>query len=60
MTPLHIDLELYQMDVKTVFSSEKLDEKIYIDQLLYFESKDQERKVCKFKRFIYSLKQASR
>ena len=56
----HMDLELYQMDVKTAFFNEKLDEKIYIDQPLCFEFKGQERKVCKLKRSIYGLKQASR
>ena len=57
---VHMDLELYQMDVKTVFLNGKLDEKIYMDQPLCFESKGQERKVCKPKRSIYGLKQASR
>ena len=56
----HMDLELYQMDVKTTFLNEKLDEEIYMDQPLYFESKRQERKVCKLKKSIYGLKQASR
>ena len=56
----HMDLELYQMDVKTVFLNGELDEEIYMDQPLCFESKGQERKVCKLKRSIYSLKQASR
>ena len=56
----HIDLELYQMDVKTAFLNEELDEKIYMDQSLCFESKGQERKVCKLKRSIYDLNQASR
>ena len=55
-----MDLELYQMDVKTAFLNGKLDEKIYMDQPLCFESKGQERKVCKLKRSIYSLKQASK
>ena len=56
----HMDLELYQMDVKLAFLNGELDEKIYMDQPLCFESKGQERKVCKLKRSIYSLKQASR
>ena len=56
----HMDLELYQMDVKTVFLNGELDEKIYMDQPLCFESKGQECKVCKLKRSIYGLKQASR
>ena len=36
---VHMDLELYQMDVKTVFLNGKLDEEIYMDQPLCFESK---------------------
>ena len=56
----HMDLELYQMDVKIDFLNGELDEEIYMDQLLCFESKGQERKVCKLKRSIYSLKQTSR
>ena len=35
----HMDLELYQMDVKTVFLNGELDEEIYMDQPLCFESK---------------------
>ena len=35
----HMDLELYQMDVKTAFLNGELDEKIYMDQPLCFESK---------------------
>ena len=56
----HMDLELYQMDVKTAFLNGKLDEEIYMDQVLCFESKGQKHKVCKLKISIYSLKQASR
>ena len=56
----HMDLELYQMNVKTAFLNGELDEKIYMDQPLCFESKRQERRVCKLKRSIYGLKQASR
>ena len=55
-----MDLELYQMDVKIVFVNGELDEEIYINQPLGFELKGQERKVCKLKRSIYGLKQASR
>ena len=55
-----MDLELYQMNVKTAFLNRELDEEIYMDKPLCFESKRQKRKVCKLKRFIYDLKQASR
>ena len=48
------------MDVKTAFLNRKLDEEIYMDQPLCFESIGQERKVCKLKRSIYGLKQVSR
>ena len=54
-----MDLELYQMNVKTTFLIGELDEEIYMNQPLGFELKGQERKVCKIKRSIYSLKQAS-
>jgi len=56
----HMDLELYQMDVRTAFLNEELNEEIYMDQLLGFETKRQERKVCKYKRSIYGFKQDSR
>ena len=48
------------MDVKIAFLNGELDEEIYMDQPSCFESKGQKRKVCKLKRYIYGLKQASR
>jgi hypothetical protein len=48
------------MDVKIAFLNRELNDEIYMDQPLGFETKGQERKVCKLKRSIYGLKQASR
>ncbi|OMO60028.1 Reverse transcriptase, RNA-dependent DNA polymerase [Corchorus capsularis] len=56
----HLDLELHQMDVKTAFLNGDLNEEIYMEQLLGFITQGEERKVCKLKRSIYGLKQASR
>lgn len=33
----HLDLKLFQMDVKIVFHNGKLDEEIYVDQPIQFE-----------------------
>ena len=55
-----MDLELYQMDVKTAFLNGELDKEIYIDQPLGCDLKGQENKVYKLSRSIYGLKQASR
>ena len=55
-----MNLELFQMDVKTAFLNGELDEEIYMDQPVGFVSKGQERKVCRLKRSIYGLKQSSR
>jgi len=38
----HYDLELHQMDVKTVFLNENLDKDIYMDQPEGFTKKDKE------------------
>jgi hypothetical protein len=56
----NLNLELYQMDIKTAFLNGKLNEEIYMDQPVGFIAKGQERKVCKLKRSIYGLKQSSR
>ena len=56
----HFDLELHQMDVKTAFLNGDIDETIYMVQLENFVSGDTKRMVCKLKKSIYGLKQASR
>ena len=56
----NLNLELYQMDIKTVFLDGELYEEIYMDQPIGFVTKGQEHKVCKLKRSIYGLKQSSR
>ena len=48
------------MDVKIAFLNGNLEEKIYMMQLEGFIAKNQEHMVCKLKRSIYGLKQASR
>ena len=48
------------MDVKTAFLNGNLEEEIYMMQQKSFIAKNQEHMVCKLKRSIYELKQASR
>ena len=56
----HFDLELHHMDVKTIFINGDIDETIYMVQPENFVSGDTKSMVCKLKKFIYGLKQASR
>ena len=56
----HYDYEIWQMDVKTTFLNGNLEEEIYMMQPEGFIAKNQEHMVCKLKRSIYGLKQASR
>ena len=55
-----LDLEIWQMDVKTVFLNGSLAESIYMMQPEGFIGKGQVEKVCKLQKSIYGLKQASR
>ena len=54
------DFEIWQMDVKTAFLNGFLKEDVYMTQPQGFEDPKNPRKVCKLKRSIYGLKQASR
>jgi hypothetical protein len=56
----HFDLELQKMDVKTAFLNGDLEEEVYMKQPEGFPSSDGEQLVCKLKKSIYDLKQASR
>jgi hypothetical protein len=56
----HLDYEIWQMDVKTAFLNGSLEENIYMKQPEGFIAKGQEHLVCKLKKSIYGLKQASR
>ena len=46
----HLDLDLIQMDVKTTFLNDSLEEEIYMDQSIWFVSEGQEDKVYCLKR----------
>ncbi|RDY08256.1 hypothetical protein CR513_07534, partial [Mucuna pruriens] len=56
----HFDLELHQMDVNTTFLNGDIDETIYMMQSENFVSNEYKSMVCKLKKSIYGLKQASR
>jgi hypothetical protein len=56
----HYDLELHQMDVKTIFLNGDLQENMCMAQPKGFVVEGKERIGCRLKKFIYGLKQASR
>ena len=52
------NLDIYQMDVKTAFLNNDLNEEIYMKQPERFILKGQEHKMCKLIKYLYDLKQA--
>ena len=56
----HFDLELHQMDVKTAFLNGDLSEEVYMLQPEGFKANGKENMVCRLKRSICGIKQASR
>ena len=52
----HFDLELHQMDVKTVFLNGDLDEDVYREQPTSFAEVGKEDLVCKLNKSIYGCR----
>jgi len=50
------ELELDQLDVKTVFLHGDLEEEIYMSQLMGFKTARKKNMVCKLKKLLYRLK----
>ena len=53
-------MKIHQMDVKTAFLNGVVEEEVYVEQPLSFETHDRETHVCKLKKSLYALKQAPR
>ena len=52
--------KIHQMDVKTAFLNGVVEEEVYVEQPLIFETHDRESHVCRLKKSLYGLKQAPR
>jgi hypothetical protein len=52
--------KLHQMDVKTTFLNGEIDEEVYIEKPEGFVKHDEKTHVCRLKKALYELKQASR
>jgi len=50
----HYDLELHQMDLKTAFLYDNLDD-VYMDQPMRFIEEGKEYMMCKLKKSIYGF-----
>jgi len=51
---------IHQLDGRTTFLNDTIDEEVYIEQPLGFEVKDRKAYVCRLKKALYGLKQAPR
>ena len=56
----YFDMELEQMDVKTAFLHDELEETVYMVQPEGFTQHGQERLVCKLKKSLYGSKKSPR
>ena len=52
--------KIHQMDVKVAFLNGVVEEEVYVEKPLSFETHDRESHVCILKEALYSLKQAPR
>ena len=52
--------KLHQMDMKTSFLNCVVEEEVYIEQPLGFETHDRQSHVCRLKKALYGLKKVSR
>jgi len=56
----YYDYEIWQIDVKTAFLNGNISEDVYMTQPEGFVNQQNVRKVCRLRKSIYGLKQASR
>jgi hypothetical protein len=54
----HKNFKVYQMDVKSTFLNEDLEEEVDMEQLKGFSLKDNPNYVCKMKKALHGLKEA--
>jgi hypothetical protein len=52
--------KIFQMDVKSAFLNDNLEDEMYVEQSAGFVVKGEEKKVCRLKKALYRLKQAPR